>query len=536
MHRVRTNHFKLLSGQYVPHLAPDQDRPDGRQVYLCAQPGSGEAVLSAPETEVCHSGPRGPGKTLTALADFLQDVGVGWGAAWKGIFLRRSLTGFDDFRTMANQYIGTVFPNASFNQNRNQWTFATGETLLFRYFDEVLDFSNYQGASYTWIGFEELTQWEDDKALRMLLSCLRSPVPNIPKRVRNTTNPDGPGHTWVKRRYQSSDQFAMKDFILGPRIEKDAIGPERRMVYARLAENQVLLSSDPDYVSRIRASATDEGRFAGWVNGSWQILSGDMFGDVWADAKAYATLPPIPAQAIPYSWRIDRALDFGDAHPFSVLWFAESDGSPMRLGERALRFRPGDLVLFDEWFGEGREPNTGLRLPVPLLRDGIIQREIDMGLRLQDPATGKWTSRVRRGPADDQIFNLKPGAGGSEPVGSIADDFAEPTTLNGYRFRGITWEPANKNPGSRVQAWQQIRSRLYATIPTKDGIREKAGLFVCGNVRSFFDHVVTLPRDLKGNREDTPKEHLNDHTAAALRYRLLHNTRPAFSTRRRWVA
>jgi len=38
-------------------------------------------------------------------------------------------------------------------------------------------------------------------------------------------------------------------------------------------------------------------------------------------------------------------------------------------------------VLFLEWFGQGREPNKGLRLPAAMIRDGIIQREIDAGLR-----------------------------------------------------------------------------------------------------------------------------------------------------------
>jgi hypothetical protein len=55
-----------------------------------------------------------------------------------------------------------------------------------------------------------------------------------------------------------------------------------------------------------------------------------------------------------------------------------------------------------------------------------------------------------------------------------------------------------------VHGWQAIRSRINATIPDKNGLREKAGLFVCEPVRSFFDTVLVLPRDLKSNRECTP--------------------------------
>jgi hypothetical protein len=186
-----------------------------------------------------------------------------------------------------------------------------------------------------------------------------------------------------------------------------------------------------------------------------------------------------------------------------------------------------------EWFGQGRQPNTGLRLSTPQLRDGIIAREIEAGLRYQDPISGKWRSRVHRGVADTMIFNLKPGAG-DVPVGSIAEDFEEPTTINGVRFAGIQWLAADKSPGSRMQGWQAIRSRLHATVPDKNGAREKAGLFVCEGVRSFFDYVIVLPRDLKNNKEDIPDK-MNDHTADCIRYRLRHNTQPTVSSRR-WIA
>jgi hypothetical protein len=49
-------------------------------------------------------------------------------------------------------------------------------------------------------------------------------------------------------------------------------------------------------------------------------------------------------------------------------------------------------------FGQGRQLNTGLRLSTPQLRDGIVEREIDAGLRWQDH-TGKWRSRVHAGAA-----------------------------------------------------------------------------------------------------------------------------------------
>lgn len=529
--RVRVHSFKL-GGEPTPFIARGSAL---QQVAVAMQPGSLEALLACPEKEALVSGPRGTGKTVGVLADFAQEIGAGYGAAWKGIMFRRSMTGFAELKSLAEQYIMRVFPDCSYNQNNSHYRFATGESLKLSYFDEAIDYAIYQGASYTWLGWEELTQWETDQCLRMMLSTLRSTiVPSHLLRTRGTTNPDGNGHNWVKNRYKASDYYALGERIIGPRIEADNVGPCRRLIYSTLRENQLLLNVQPDYVQNVKVSATDEGKTQSWVNGSWQILSGDMFSDIWNNAKPYATLPIFSADEIPGSWRIDRSIDFGDSAPFSILWFAESDGSPITHEGRTYNFIRGDLICFMEWFGEGREPGKGLRLPAPMIRDGIIEREIEAGLRRQDPLSGKWHSRVYAGPADSQIWNLKPGAGGDEPVGSIADDFAEPTTINGHRFRGVAWEQANKSPGTRVHGWQAIRSRLNATIPDKNGIREKAGLFVCEGVRSFFDYVLVLPRDLKGNREDIVQTgSINDHTADCLRYRMLHSTRPAFSTRRR---
>jgi hypothetical protein len=75
---------------------------------------------------------------------------------------------------------------------------------------------------------------------------------------------------------------------------------------------------------------------------------------------------------------------------------------------------------------------------------------------------------------------------------------------------------------------------LVATARPSIEAARAAGLFVCEGVRSFFDYVIVLPRDLKNNKEDIPDK-MNDHTADCIRYRLRHNTQPTVSSRR-WIA
>jgi hypothetical protein len=113
----------------------------------------------------------------------------------------------------------------------------------------------------------------------------------------------------------------------------------------------------------------------------------------------------------------------------------------------------------------------------------------------------------------------------------MADEFAEPVMIGRVRQPGVQWEPADKSPGSRVQGWQALRGMLLATIPTKSGGRENAGLFVTQNCTHWIQTVPVLPRDLDGNPEDIP-DRVEDHLADATRYLIRRSTKPRVRFRR----
>src|SRR5690606_23058004 len=66
-----------------------------------------------------------------------------------------------------------------------------------QYEDSVLA---YQGAEYGVIGFEEVTEFEESQH-EFMRSRLRAPVDGVRPHMIATTNPGGPGHYWVRRRY-----------------------------------------------------------------------------------------------------------------------------------------------------------------------------------------------------------------------------------------------------------------------------------------------------------------------------------------------
>lgn len=465
--------------------AVERERPQVKA--WIAQAGSQVLFLSSPVFETLYEGTRGPGKTDALLADFVQHVGQGYGAAWRGILFRSTYKQLSDVVAKSKAWFKLWFPGAKFNEQDYVWTFPDGAQLLLRYMSKPSDYDNYHGHAYPWIGWEELTNWATSEMYLKMFSCCRSTVPGMPRKVRATTNPYGKGHNWVKLRWQLPQMRG--------RIIRTPGEPDRVAIHGHISENRILLDADPDYIQRIRASASNPAQVAAWLDGSWDITSGGMFDDLWQ-----TTVHCVPHFQVPRSWTVDRSFDWGSSRPFSVGWWAESDGTDLVLPSgRKISTVRGDLFRIGEWYGckKGTE-NEGLRMLASDIAEGIKFREVAMGL----------AGRVKPGPADSSIFDEENG-------NCIAKDM---------QAKGVRWERADKGPGSRKQGWQQLRKLLKGALNQDEegnpiaGPREKPGLFVVAErCPDFVRTFVPIPRDEKD--PDDVDSDVEDHIADEVRYR-----------------
>lgn len=512
--------WKRRGSEYVPFV--NDGNGNLIEAAWAPQQGSQVAFLECMDTEVIYEGTRGPGKTDALVMDFCQHVGAGFGGEWKGILFRQTHPQLRDVIEKSKKWIKRIWPSAFYNEIKSFWEWETGERLYFSHFNTPSNYDDYHGHAYPWIGWEELTRWPDDKCFKSMFSCSRSTVPGMPRKIRATTNPYGVGHNWVKQRYRLP---VPPGCIIGPLIN-DAVDehgnkePPRRAIHGYLDENRVLMKADPDYKTRIRAAARNESELRAWLDGSWDIVAGGMFDDIWFSHRSDIVVPPFE---VPASWTITRAYDHGSTKPFCVGWFAESDGTdlifPEGSGRRMMSTRPGDLFLVKEYYGWRGQPNEGSRMLVPEIAKNIIECEIKWGWRSKDGTR----TRVKRGPADTSIFDENNGV-------CIADDFERPVLIGGIKHRGIVWERADKGPGSREQGWEQLRKRLKATKRPEGGIREVPGLFISSECTHWLRTVPTLPRDEKKIDDvDTESE---DHIGDMTRYRLRYETRTLTSSRR----
>jgi hypothetical protein len=231
------------------------------------------------------------------------------------------------------------------------------------------------------------------------------------------------------------------------------------------------------------------------LEGDWNIVAGGMFDDVYSQE-----IHEISPFNIPSSWRIDRSFDWGSSKPFSVGWWAESDGTEATLPDDSKKAWPrGTLFRIGEWYGWSGQPNEGCKMLAVEVAKGILDREL----------SAPWGSRVEPGPADNSIFDAENGV-------CIADDMAK---------LGIRWERSDKSPGSRKTGWEAMRRMFKAC---RKHPMEEPGLYVFNTCRDGFIRTVpALIRDQ--NKTDDVDTNAEDHCGDEARYRCLAVKRFAFS-------
>ncbi|MHA2063677.1 MAG: terminase large subunit domain-containing protein [Candidatus Thorarchaeota archaeon] len=473
------------STEWAPRVTYPGGRTE-RPVWL-PLPGSQYTFLECPVFEALYEGTRGPGKTLTLIMDFAKDVGKGYGKAWRGIMFRQKLGDLDDVVRKIEEWMYQLYPGFRFRKSKADYSavWPTGEELLLRHMEDERNYGEYHGHEYPWIGWEELTQWPNDKAYKLMMSCSRPTRPGIKTRIRSTTNPYGPGHNWVKRRF-------MLPTMRGRVVRKPGEKP-RVAIHGNLSENILLLHQDPGYPMIIREAATNPAQAEAWLAGSWDVTSGGMIDDLF-DNDVHI-LPKITPDMIPRGWTITRSYDHGQSSPFACGWFLESNGEPIDVGGRLIGNIRGDIILWNEWYGTTGQDNTGVRLPAIKIGAGIKDREDDLGIH----------RRVVPGPADTEIFNKATDRDGRCPADDMEDE-------------GIVWERADKSSGSRKRGWEMLRTYLSNAIPGPDGTRERPGFFVCENCSWWIELCKPMPRDEK-DLDEVPSTY-EDHLADMTRYRL----------------
>ena len=127
--------------------------------------------LAASEREVLYGGSAGGGKSYAMLADPLRFMGH---PAFSGLLLRHTTEELRELIFKSQEMYPKIWPGIKWSERKMQWTAPSGARLWMSYLDKEDDVLRYQGLAFSWIGFDELTQWPTPFAWNYMRSRLRS--------------------------------------------------------------------------------------------------------------------------------------------------------------------------------------------------------------------------------------------------------------------------------------------------------------------------------------------------------------------------
>ncbi len=419
------------------------------------QPGPQDLFVRCPAFECLYGGAVGGGKTDALLGDFSR--GIELGSAWVGMYLRRHFPDMDDVIRRSFEIFGKVYGPQCYSGSKYQWNFPSGAILQFRALERDDDVQKYIGQQYSWLGWDELTQWASPYPYTFLMTRVRS-AKGVQVRVRAATNPGGPGHSWVKSRFLDQAPPGVPLQV----TTKSGDKYYRVFIPSKLEDNQILMQADPGYADRIY-EVSDPSLAKALREGNWNIVAGAAFPE-FDPSKHVVKTRPIPTDRP--TW---RSMDWGYAEPYGNLWMFPSN--------------EGKLIIDGELYGWSGRPNIGTKEP-----PSEVRRKIAMYEALHE-------LYVPYGLLDNQCWEER----------GTTSQIVKELSGGAYDDYRLHWQPWKKGPNSRVNQKQLIHNLLAIT-------NGETRLEIMDCCVHLIRTLPILPVD-KNNTEDvdtTSEDHLYD--------------------------
>ena len=430
--------------------------------------------MSRNEYEVLYGGAAGGGKSDAIIVEALRQVD---NPNYRALILRKSYPQCRELIIKSLRIYKAAYPDAEYNGTEHSWKFPSGAKIYFGSMPNQMSYLNYQGLSYSYIAFDELTHFTLEE-YEYMISRNRADGDGLRVYIRATANPGGIGHGWVKERFITASPpnvpYTVHSEITDKNGKKIKLERERIFIPSSVFDNEALLSNDPGYLANL-AMLPDSQKKA-LLYGDWDSYEGQVFTEFRNNPDGYVSklyTHVIEPFDIPRTWRRYRTFDFGYSRPFAVQWWAiDYDGR---------------AYLYRQLYGGTNTPNQGLKWEPKQIARKI--REIEDELECGNTITGI---------ADPSIWDESRGKDG--------------TVIRMFEDEGIFFE---KGKNDRLSGKMQCHYRFAFD----DEGRPMAYIF--NNCKAFLRTIPALVYDTS-NVEDVNTA-CEDHDYDAMRYFFMAN-------------
>ncbi len=400
----------------------------GKKILFQPNPGPQTEFLAANEDEVLFAGARGGGKSFALIIDPIRYCG---NKNFRALVIRKTMPELRQLIGWAKDIYFEAFPGTKWKEQEKIFVFPSGAKVEFGHLENDSDVDRYRGQEYTWIGVDEITLFGNEESIDRLLGSLRTVDAALKTYFRATSNPNGPGRAWVKRRFVDKGVpgerfFKIIDTSLGQMTKTG------KWINSKTTDNPVLIERNPQYLGWL--GSLPETLRKAWLEGDWNVAEGIAFPDFYYPTHVVKQFD------IPANWLRFRACDWGFTSMAVCLWFAVDEDN--------------NVYIY-------REYKTKL-VDAPRFAGNVLQLEKG--------------EKIRYGIID----------------GSVGDQrgISGPTVDEQMRQVGCIWRYADKSPGSRIAGKNLVHKYLSLNEFT-----QKPTLYVLDNCKELIEELSSLPID-----------------------------------------
>lgn len=284
--------------------------------------------LACDDDEVLYGGQAGSAKSESLMMDALgiQQNGI-LNRNYTALIIRKTYEDMEDLINRTLQIYPLICPGAIYNKSKHMWLFPSGARIKFGNCFSREDVHSYQGQEYTWIGIEELAQFETEYEYEYLKSRLRTSDPTLKCYMRATCNPGK--YRWIRDYFKidniGSDTYQEKVIVTsnGQKITRKI-----RFIRAKLSDNPYLYNSG-EYEARLMSMPEEERNallYGRWD--SWNVKGG-IYTDLIAESKKNGKVCKVPYDS---NLTVNITFDLGYNDTTAII-FSQAYGKEIRIFE-----------------------------------------------------------------------------------------------------------------------------------------------------------------------------------------------------------